>query len=236
MSQRMPGTPPQTQDLLDLKPKPMRGRLAALGDPTAHGRPSSRTPAAAPRAAEASMAVPRAASTLISSVRPAPLLSRQSSCDSSLVSPARWGLGPGATPVSPLPARSSLSHSAAWLSGFFICGGDSLVSSWGGMAPKCSSCGGRRGATPLRGPQVSTGRGAGWQGSRSRCCPSGLGGESASRVWADRHTDTGPGTDGGSRGRASRPGASVRGLTLSLGFLICNTGPWRFLGPWGKTW
>lgn len=103
MSQRMPGTPPQTQDLLDLKPKPMRGRLAALGDPTAHGRPSSRTPAAAPRAAEASMAVPRAASTLISSVRPAPLLSRQSSCDSSLVSPARWGLGPGATPVSPLP-------------------------------------------------------------------------------------------------------------------------------------
>lgn len=107
MSQRMPGTPPQTQDLLDLKPKPMRGRLAALGDPTAHGRPLSRTPAAAPRAAEASMAVPRAASTLISSVRPAPLLSRQSSCDSSLVSPARWGLGPGATPVSPLPAPRS---------------------------------------------------------------------------------------------------------------------------------
>lgn len=118
MSQRMPGTPPQTQDLLDLKPKPMRGRLAALGDPTAHGRPLSRTPAAAPRAAEASMAVPRAASTLISSVRPAPLLSRQSSCDSSLVSPARWGLGPGATPVSPLPARSSLSHSAACCLGF----------------------------------------------------------------------------------------------------------------------
>lgn len=211
MSQRMPGTPPQTQDLLDLKPKPMRGRLAALGDPTAHGRPSSRTPAAAPRAAEATMAVPRAASTLISSVRPAPLLSRQSSCDSSLVSPARWGLGPGATPVSPLPARSSLSHSAAWLSGFFICGGDSLVSSWGGTAPKCSSCGGRRGATPLRGPQVSTGRGAGWQGSRNRCCPSGLGGESASRVRADRHTDTGPGTDGRGQPRA---GSAARRLRL----------------------
>lgn len=208
MSQRMPGTPPQTQDLLDLKPKPMRGRRAALGDPMAHGRPSSRTPAAAPRAAEASMAVPRAASTLISSVRPAPLLSRQSSCDSSLVSPARWGLGPGATPVSPSP-RSPLGapfHTPRpGCLGFSSAVGILLfppAAAWRQNVPVAGGRGGRRRATPLRGPQVSTGRGAGWQGSRSRCCPSGLGGGSASRVRADRHTDTGPGTDGRGQPRA----------------------------------